>query len=316
MPSSDLTFEDIKPVIDKYDSTIKAYKQTKRIIGRGVYQWFRSALENLFAGKSNTKLGLIMLFVAIGLPIRAYSWYPVITVVIVISCLISFMGFWLYAKKRFYNFKEDLIQALFQDNDIAVHIKRKDHIPKHHFNSTQLFDKAYLLSGEDCVEGTTSDFHFIFSELLAQGKLSWYGFDDIFEGLYFYGTWNESPFRTDFRLKQRNFLEPFDVTTTLQFGRYFMVLDSNGDEIKDKSIVNNLPHEFKKNLLALVKKHKCKLEIVYQDGQILILLHGKRDYFPLDFEDEISDKAVFTNIAEDVLFFRDLITLLSEAKES
>lgn len=251
-----------------------------------------------------------MIYLVIVGPLLAFKENPLTTSIVFISLFVIFLTLWIIARVTFKSFKVDLIQALFLDNNIAVTVKPKKYITKEHFNSTNIFDKALMLSGEDCIEGSTGDFHFIFSELKAQGKLTWIGFENLFEGLYFYGTWDKPPVLSNFRIKQRGLLDTFGVNSITKFERYFEVLDPDGNTISDSSSIDSIPYSFKNELIDLIKKHNCRIELIYQYGQVLVLLHGHRDYFPLDFEDKIEDRQVFKTIAKDVLFMKDLIHLL------
>ena len=228
------------------------------------------------------------------------------------SLLLTFIG-WALAKRATRSFKIQLIQALFMDNGIAVTVNPSKHIDKEHFNSTNTFEPATLLSGEDCIKGSTSNFHFVLSELSAKGKLSWTGFDDVYTGLYFYGTWQNPTSIPNFRIQQRGFFDGFVNSSDMQFQKHFMLVDADGNEIDNPKLLDSIPKSLKEGLIRLVNKYHYPMEVICQDNQIVVLLQGGRDYFPLNFDDKVDNKTTFQRISKDVFFTCDLVRVLDGA---
>lgn len=307
----ELTYEDLQPVLSKYGDKIKTYKKTHQLVGKGIFSFVSVAFRGLFSQyKIVRQIGCYFLFVLIYALAFAFEAFPnVIFGVIAFSIFLTLVGR-ILVKRSITSFKIQLIQALFMDHNIAVTVDPKKHVDKEHFNSTNIFQPATLLAGEDCIKGSTAEFHFILSELRAKGKLSWTGFKDVYTGLYFYGTWQKPSVVPNFRIQQRSFLDGLRNSSELRFQKHFTLVDDEGHQIHNPELLASIPKALQEGFVMLIDKYNYPMEVICHDNQIVVLLEGSRDYFPLNFDDDVDDKSTFQRISKDVFFTKDLVQVL------
>ena len=296
-------YEELLPVLQKYGANIDRYKKTKKLLHdidfvTLPFKWIASL--------TGINLGILVLLFLIAV---AYI-NPFIFIIAPLLYYLIKWGATLRRRKLTKDFKEDFVTALFMDNDISVRIEADSHINKAAFNKAELFEKLSISGGEDLVQGSFKNMNFMFSEV----KTSKNSYDDnFFEGLFFTGAFiNTSEEPLDLHIKSlRSYDQKKPHNNNFLSGKFQKQI-SISSRNKTSHLENILTEEMQERLLYLKNQYRNKFEIHIKDHQITFLIHGKRDYFPISENKEVTDYNLIKNLTIDVYFFADMIKWIND----
>ena len=300
-------YQELQPVLSEYGDKINAYKNLSKVTSKFTIGFFKIAYELLkrkTAGIVIAIIGYIFLFVSKNIFLSG---------LLLGGFIIVFFALRFYSKIHFAKFKKDLIQALFLDHDIVVSHQGSVNYPKSIVGELSHYDKPNFLNSEDYIQGNYKEFLFSFSEIRAKGSLRWTGLSEIYSGLFFQGVWSSDvPFLNDFSIKKVSLLDSLNRKKEHKFLKYFILKDNLGLPVEGGKVDELIPAKIQKDLIKMALKYNDQFEVIFENHKIYFLIKGTRDYFPLDFWQEVDGPEVFEKIIKDSLFFVDFIKAINQ----
>ncbi len=304
-----LSYNNLYPALKMYGNKVDDFQHVLKVLAKNTKIVLAIILKALGSkNKFTRQIGLFFVYFLF----MAISQNFIFSLIFGAFIGLIILAMVLYAKRVLKKYKHDLVEAMFIDLGIMVKLYSNDHIAKEYFNNTRLHKKSFLLAGEDLVEGTTEDFHFKFSELKAQSYPSWFGLQELFNGLYLNGFWDEIVGGKDFRIRKRDLLDNANTSQMRPFEKQFEFKLLNGSRINFSSTKGLIPPHIESKLIAFNQKHDVDFELIKRGNEVFLFFHGARDYFPVKFWDKLEGKEPYQAIAKDVFLLADFIHILND----
>lgn len=235
------------------------------------------------------------------LMIKNYTLFSLIAISI---CLVIIYLMKKYARSVFKKFRIDLLQSLFLEKNIVTKFRDKKTFTKKDFNENPVLSDAFIVRGEDYIEGFVDKLYFKLAELSVKGKIRWWGMEDVFDGLYFQAINDLSSVKSHWVLNYRKNLDPYYHSNEHTFYSCFEFDEYSLEELKTET------PEFKEALVNFSLKYNVPFQWVKDEKNIYLHLFEKKNYFNLDFWEKFHGEEAFEKMKREVEFITDIIHLV------